>query len=95
MNYVSCSPFRVPVARLAAAQAVIEEERKGMGITAPINREKWEYRVVESDDGDDEMDEGDGDKNEKKPVYIRTFSPKRAEDVKGPREKTTKIKSKK
>jgi pyruvate,orthophosphate dikinase len=25
MNYVSCSPFRVPIARLAAAQAVIEE----------------------------------------------------------------------
>ena len=27
LNYVSCSPFRVPVARLAAAQAAIEEER--------------------------------------------------------------------
>jgi pyruvate,orthophosphate dikinase len=27
MNYVSCSPFRVPVARLAAAQAAIKEER--------------------------------------------------------------------
>ncbi|MHC5034910.1 MAG: putative PEP-binding protein, partial [Planctomycetota bacterium] len=26
MNYVSCSPFRVPVARLAAAQAAIESE---------------------------------------------------------------------
>ena len=25
LNYVSCSPFRVPIARLAAAQAVIEE----------------------------------------------------------------------
>ncbi|MDO5615915.1 MAG: pyruvate, phosphate dikinase [Cruoricaptor ignavus] len=25
MNYVSCSPFRVPIARLAAAQAVIED----------------------------------------------------------------------
>jgi nucleoside-diphosphate-sugar epimerase len=25
MNYVSCSPFRVPIARLAAAQAVIAE----------------------------------------------------------------------
>ncbi|MEW6200197.1 MAG: pyruvate, phosphate dikinase [Planctomycetota bacterium] len=25
MNYVSCSPYRVPIARLAAAQAVIEE----------------------------------------------------------------------
>jgi len=24
MNYVSCSPFRVPVARLAAAQAAIK-----------------------------------------------------------------------
>ena len=26
LDYVSCSPFRVPVARLAAAQAVIEEK---------------------------------------------------------------------
>ena len=26
MNYVSASPFRVPIARLAAAQAVIEAE---------------------------------------------------------------------
>jgi pyruvate,orthophosphate dikinase len=26
MNYVSCSPFRVPIARLAAAQAVIEDK---------------------------------------------------------------------
>ena len=25
LNYVSCSPFRVPIARLAAAQAVLEE----------------------------------------------------------------------
>jgi pyruvate,orthophosphate dikinase len=28
LTYVSCSPFRVPVARLAAAQAAIEEQRK-------------------------------------------------------------------
>jgi pyruvate,orthophosphate dikinase len=27
LNYVSCSPFRVPVARLAIAQAAIEEKR--------------------------------------------------------------------
>jgi pyruvate,orthophosphate dikinase len=26
LNYVSASPFRIPVARLAAAQAVIEEK---------------------------------------------------------------------
>ncbi len=28
LNYVSCSPFRVPIARLAAAQAVIKQEQK-------------------------------------------------------------------
>lgn len=27
MDYVSCSPFRVPIARLAAAQAVLEEKK--------------------------------------------------------------------
>jgi pyruvate,orthophosphate dikinase len=27
LSYVSCSPYRVPVARLAAAQAVVEEEQ--------------------------------------------------------------------
>jgi len=29
LNYVSCSPYRVPVAILAAAQAAIEEKRSG------------------------------------------------------------------
>jgi pyruvate,orthophosphate dikinase len=28
LNYVSCSPFRVPIARLAAAQAAIRAEKK-------------------------------------------------------------------
>lgn len=28
LNYVSCSPFRVPIARLAAAQAVLEQAEK-------------------------------------------------------------------
>ncbi len=28
MDYVSCSPFRVPIARLAAAQAALEKKRK-------------------------------------------------------------------
>ena len=27
MDYVSCSPFRVPIARLAAAQAAVKEKR--------------------------------------------------------------------
>src|SRR3989338_8817585 len=28
LNYVSCSPYRVPIARLAAAQAVLESKQK-------------------------------------------------------------------
>ena len=28
LNYVSCSPYRVPIARLAAAQAVVKEKFK-------------------------------------------------------------------
>ena len=28
LNYVSCSPFRVPIARLAAAQATIKNKKK-------------------------------------------------------------------
>lgn len=31
LDYVSCSPFRVPIARLAAAQAAIEARRRGSG----------------------------------------------------------------
>ncbi|HEX5790998.1 MAG TPA: pyruvate, phosphate dikinase [Luteolibacter sp.] len=38
LNYVSCSPYRVPVARLAAAQAAIEEARKAA--PAPAKAEK-------------------------------------------------------
>ncbi|MFQ5453166.1 MAG: putative PEP-binding protein, partial [Candidatus Zixiibacteriota bacterium] len=29
LDYVSCSPFRVPIARLAAAQAVLLENQSG------------------------------------------------------------------
>ncbi len=36
LNYVSCSPYRVPVARLAAAQAAIEDEKKA----APAKKAK-------------------------------------------------------
>ncbi|MCK6471815.1 MAG: pyruvate, phosphate dikinase [Planctomycetes bacterium] len=32
MDYVSCSPYRVPIARLAAAQAAIEDGKKGGGV---------------------------------------------------------------
>ncbi|HVK15029.1 MAG TPA: putative PEP-binding protein, partial [Gemmataceae bacterium] len=29
MDYVSCSPFRVPIARLAAAQAALGQKAEG------------------------------------------------------------------
>jgi pyruvate,orthophosphate dikinase len=31
LSYVSCSPFRVPIARLAAAQAALEEVKAARG----------------------------------------------------------------
>jgi pyruvate,orthophosphate dikinase len=34
MNYVSCSPYRVPIARLASAQAAIEGDKSEMSRTA-------------------------------------------------------------
>ena len=34
MDYVSCSPFRVPIARLAAAQASISDDKSEMTRTA-------------------------------------------------------------
>ena len=43
LNYGSCSPYRVPVVRLAAAQAAIEEKRKAAapkakhGESLPVN----------------------------------------------------------
>ncbi|MEW5895857.1 MAG: pyruvate, phosphate dikinase [Candidatus Omnitrophota bacterium] len=39
LNYVSCSPYRVPLARLAAAQAVIEKEKKGAK-KSPVKKAK-------------------------------------------------------
>jgi len=38
LDYVSCSPFRVPVARLAAAQAVLAAEPPASAKTAPKAR---------------------------------------------------------
>jgi pyruvate,orthophosphate dikinase len=34
MNYVSCSPYRVPIARLAAAQAAITGDKSEVNRTA-------------------------------------------------------------
>jgi pyruvate,orthophosphate dikinase len=40
LTYVSCSPFRVPVARLAAAQAALEEEADAKGKGAKKGKKK-------------------------------------------------------
>jgi pyruvate,orthophosphate dikinase len=40
MNYVSCSPFRVPIARFAAAQAAIESPRKDSKSAAKGKKKK-------------------------------------------------------
>mgnify|MGYP001025551564 CR=1 FL=1 len=40
LNYVSCSPYRVPVARLAAAQAAIEEKRAAKPAKATARKKK-------------------------------------------------------
>ena len=34
LDYVSCSPYRVPLARLAAAQAALKESRRGEYVQA-------------------------------------------------------------
>jgi len=38
LNYVSCSPYRVPVARLAAAQAALEEEAAAKPAKKPAKK---------------------------------------------------------
>jgi len=40
LTYVSCSPYRVPVARLAAAQAAIEDKRKAAATKAPAKKKR-------------------------------------------------------
>ena len=40
LDYVSCSPFRVPVARLAAAQAVLAETPAAAKVARPEKRAK-------------------------------------------------------
>jgi pyruvate, orthophosphate dikinase len=48
MNYVSCSPFRVPIARLAAAQAALADgaKAKGAKTSAPKNARKAAKKAV-------------------------------------------------
>ncbi|HSA29910.1 MAG TPA: pyruvate, phosphate dikinase, partial [Phycisphaerae bacterium] len=38
MNYVSCSPYRVPIARLAAAQAAVADKLAAKGAKKPAKK---------------------------------------------------------
>jgi pyruvate,orthophosphate dikinase len=40
LNYVSCSPFRVPIARLAAARAVVREMKDKKGKSVKSKKKK-------------------------------------------------------
>jgi pyruvate,orthophosphate dikinase len=44
LNYVSCSPFRVPIARLAAARAALLNESAGAAARTPASRRKGRKR---------------------------------------------------
>jgi len=41
LDYVSCSPFRVPVARLAAAQAALEQEKSNVKRNGQVGRKAF------------------------------------------------------
>jgi pyruvate,orthophosphate dikinase len=40
LNYVSCSPFRVPIARLAAARAMIHEKKSNKPVKKSTSKKK-------------------------------------------------------
>lgn len=46
MNYVSCSPFRVPIARLAAAQAAVEDKNSGNKLKSTAKEVKTMAKVT-------------------------------------------------
>jgi pyruvate,orthophosphate dikinase len=46
LNYVSCSPFRVPIARLAAAQAVVKEMKAAKPAKKSITNKAASKKVV-------------------------------------------------
>lgn len=71
LDYISCSPFRIPVARLAAAQCVIEDELKGASSSAPAAAIPRLPPTPE-----DLMDEEKGD-DRKDIVISKSYAPRR------------------
>ncbi|OGV30994.1 MAG: pyruvate, phosphate dikinase [Lentisphaerae bacterium GWF2_45_14] len=64
LNYVSCSPFRIPIARLAAAQAAISEKKSA---SAPKSAKAVKSKV-----------KGKGEKVKKTKPAVKKAAPKKA-----------------
>ncbi len=45
MNYVSCSPYRIPIARLAAAQAAVEDKQKSASKPKAVAKPKAKVKT--------------------------------------------------
>ena len=63
LDYVSCSPFRVPVARLSAAQCVVEDEQR---IEATLSKVPPTF---------EELEEFENDRKEI--IVANTYSPRK------------------
>lgn len=63
LDYVSCSPLRVPIARLAAAQCVVEDEIAQQEVADKVPRKALNFDI---------------DNDKKTFVVTNTFSPRRA-----------------
>lgn len=89
MNYVSCSPYRVPIARLAAAQAVLKEK-------ATATPEKADKKAVKADKKEDKKaDKKATKKAEKKAEKVIKKEKKAAKKAKKADKKAKKADKKK
>ena len=76
MDYVSCSPFRIPVARLAAAQCVIEDEQKSAAAPMRMGPTEVPPSLPHLPPRPEELA---GDKDDRMDVVIsKTYAPRRA-----------------
>ena len=83
LDYVSCSPFRVPVARLAAAQAVLAEaeaEAKAPAKGSSLGRRRLpgaagDHVAPQGDDGPDRLDDAEGPRAREEAVGARQGAP--------------------
>lgn len=75
LDYISCSPFRIPVARLAAAQCVIEDEAKAASSAAASEQPVTAIRRVPPTQEELSLEEKGDDR--KDIVISNTYAPRR------------------